>query len=137
MLILIAIWIFKSWLHSALTTNLMKRKIILTILWSCLLHIAPNALAQGYYKIQLKSSGKYLDAVQCSDQIGLNPGSDYAGGACQLWRLVPAGDGWYRIQLKSGGKYLDAVRCSDQVGLNPGSNYAGGACQLWRLVPAG
>ena len=93
--------------------------------------------APAYYRLQLKSGGKYLDAVHCSDQVALNPGSTYAGGACQLWRLVPAGDGWSRLQLKSGGKYLDAANCSDQVALNPGSTYAGGSCQLWRLVPVG
>jgi len=91
----------------------------------------------AYYRIELKQSGKYLDAVNCSDRVGLNPGSTYAQGACQLWRFVPADGGWNRLQVKHSGKYLDAVNCSDQVGLNPGSTYAGGACQLWRFVPTG
>ena len=90
-----------------------------------------------YYRLQLKQGGKYLDAAYCSDQLALNAGSTYAHGACQLWRLVPAGDGWSRLQLKQGGKYLDATNCSDKVALSPGSTYANGACQLWRLVPAG
>ena len=106
---------------------------------------APNLEAQcraaggkdTYYRLQLKQGGKYLDAVNCSDQVALNPGSTYADGACQLWRFVPAGDGWSRLQLKQGGKYLDAVYCSDQLALNPGSTYANGACELWRFVPAG
>ncbi|XHX75913.1 MAG: RICIN domain-containing protein [Stenomitos frigidus ULC029] len=97
---------------------------------------AQQAVGRGYYRLQLKSSGKYLDANKCSDQIGLNPGSNYANGACQLWKFAPAGNGYYRLQLKSSGKYLDANKCSDQIGLNPGSNYANGACQLWKLAPA-
>ncbi|MCY1074702.1 RICIN domain-containing protein [Archangium lansingense] len=92
---------------------------------------------ETYYRLQLKQGGKYLDAVNCSDQVAVNAGSTYAAGACQLWRFVPAGDGWNRLQLKQGGKYLDAVNCSDQVALNAGSTYAAGACQLWRFVPAG
>lgn len=43
---------------------------------------------EGYYRLQLKQGGKYLDAVNCSDNVALNPGSTYADGACQLWRLV-------------------------------------------------
>jgi len=97
----------------------------------------PPPQSGRYYRLQIKQGGKYLDAVNCSDQVALNPGSTYAEGACQLWRLVPAGDGWSRLQLKQGGKYLDAVNCSEHLGLNGGSTYAGGACQLWRLVPAG
>ena len=92
---------------------------------------------EGYYRLQMKSGGKYLDAVNCSEQVALNGGSAYAGGVCQLWRMVPAGGGWSRLQLKEGGKYLDAANCSDHVALNGGSTFADGACQLWRLVPAG
>ena len=88
-----------------------------------------------YYRLQLKQGGQYLDADHCSTKVALNPGSDYADGACQLWRLVPAGDGWSRLQLKQNGQYLDADHCSTKVGLNPGSDYADGACQLWRFVP--
>ncbi|HEV7508673.1 MAG TPA: RICIN domain-containing protein [Thermoanaerobaculia bacterium] len=91
----------------------------------------------SYYRLQLKVNGQYLDADHCSTRISLNPGSSYDGGACQLWRLVPAGDGWSRIQLKVNGQYLDADHCSTTISLNPGSSYDGGACQLWRLVPAG
>jgi hypothetical protein len=103
------------------------------------LFIARKVLAQDkptYYRLQLKQNRQYLDADHCSTQVALNPGSDYADGACQLWRLVPAGDGWSRLQLKHGGQYLDADHCSTKVGLNPGSDYADGACQLWRLVPS-
>ncbi|MCY7279218.1 MAG: RICIN domain-containing protein [Phormidesmis sp. CAN_BIN44] len=99
--------------------------------------IAQSRTQEQYYRLQLKQGGQYLDADHCSTTIGLNPGSDYAGGACQLWRFVPAGGGWNRLQLKQGGQYLDAAYCSTKIGLNPGSDYASGACQLWRLVPAG
>jgi hypothetical protein len=98
---------------------------------------AHDAVAQEYYRLQVKQGGKFLDAVNCSDNVALHPGSNYANGACQLWRLVHAGGGWSRLQLQHNGKYLDAVNCSDNVALHPGSNYANGACQLWRFVPAG
>ena len=52
--------------------------------------IAQSPAKQQYYRLQLKQGGQYLDAAYCSSTIGLNPGSDYAGGACQLWRLIPA-----------------------------------------------
>jgi hypothetical protein len=45
----------------------------------------------GYFRIQLKHGGQYLDAAYCGNTITLNSGSDYEGGACELWRFVPAG----------------------------------------------
>ena len=98
--------------------------------------ITPPAVAEeGFYRLQLKHSGQYLDADHCSEKITLNSGSDWEDGACQLWRVVPAADGWNRLQLKHGNKYLDADHCSDKITLNPGSDWEGGACQLWRFVP--
>lgn len=123
------------------TSNLrFSRLFIITLLVAALApsFLSNDAAAQEiYYRLQLKHNGKYLDANHCSDRVALHPGSDYDSGACQLWRLVPAGGGWSRLQLKHNRKYLDAVRCSDTVALHPGSDYDGGACQLWRLVPAG
>ena len=101
--------------------------------------VKPRAImdSEKYYRLQLKFGGQYMDAERCSNRISLNPGSDFEGGACQLWRLVPSGDGWFRLQLKHGGQYLDAAHCSNRLSLNPGSDWEGGACQLWRFVPAG
>src|SRR5512143_865130 len=99
-----------------------------------LLGVVDVSADEAFYRLQVKQGGKFLDAVNCSDRVALHPGSDYANGACQLWRFVPAGDGWSRLQLKQGGKYLDATYCSDQVALSPSSDYANGACQLWRFV---
>jgi hypothetical protein len=79
--------------------------------------------------------GKFLDAKFCTDTLNLNPGSDYDGGSCQLWRLVPDAAGWSRLQLKRNGKYLDARKCTDQLNMNPGSNFDNGSCQLWKFVP--
>jgi hypothetical protein len=46
-----------------------------------------NAQEQDRYtRIQLKNGGQYLDADHCGKTITLNPGSDYDGGSCQLWR---------------------------------------------------
>ena len=98
--------------------------------------LAHKALAQErYFRLQLKHGGQYLDADHCGDRISLNPGSDWEQGACQLWRLVPAGGGWSRLQLKHGGQFLDADHCGDRITLNPGSDWEGGAWQLWRQVP--
>ena len=43
-----------------------------------MLLVAPPAAAQEpqYYRLQLEQGSKYLDADHCSDQVGLNPGSD-------------------------------------------------------------
>lgn len=100
--------------------------------------LAPVAQAQeAYYRLQLKHNGQFLDADHCGSTMSLNPGSTWENGACQLWRLVPAGGGWSRLQLKHGGQYLDAAYCGNTLALNPGSDWEGGACQLWRFVPAG
>ncbi len=118
-------------------TPLLVLTVLVAVSAGLSLFIANKAVAQDedYYRIQLKHGGQYLDADHCTTKVGLNPGSDYDGGACQLWRLVPVGDGWNRLQLKHGGQYLDADHCTTKVGLNPGSDYEDGACQLWRLVP--
>ena len=100
--------------------------------------VPSGAQAQGaYYRLQLKHNGQFLDADHCGNTMSLNPGSSWENGACQLWRLVPAGGGWSRLQLKHGGQYLDAAYCGNRLALNPGSDWEGGACQLWRLVGAG
>jgi Ricin-type beta-trefoil lectin domain-like len=119
----------------SLTRLLLFSALIAGPVGQCL--VTPAAAQEPYYRLQLKNGSRYLDADHCSDKVGLNPGSNYDNGSCQLWRFVPAGDGWSRLQLKNGDRYLDADHCSDKVGLNPGSNYDNGSCQLWRLVPAG
>jgi len=99
------------------------------------LFISKDAVAEPYYRLQLKHGGQYLDAAYCGNTISLNPWSNFENGACQLWRLVPAGGGWNRLQLKHGGQYLDADHCGNRISLNPGSDWENGACQLWRLAP--
>ena len=94
-----------------------------------LMLLLPAAFAQP-------AGGKYVDAKFCSDTLQLNPGSDFDGGSCQLWRLVPGADGWSRLQLKYNSKFLDAKFCRDDLNMNAGSNYDNGSCQLWRFVPA-
>jgi Ricin-type beta-trefoil lectin domain-like len=131
--------------HSKVTrasrTLSLVRLFILTVLTAGLAgQFSIRASAQerpAYYRLQLKHGGQYLDADHCTNRISLNPGSDWDGGACQLWRLVSNGDGWSRLQLKHGGQYLDADHCTNKISLNPGSDWDGGACQLWRLVPNG
>jgi len=119
-------------------TTSLTRLFILTVLAAGIAEqffIANGAFAQeAYHRLQLKHGGQYLDAAYCGKTITLNPGSDYQGGACQLWRFVPAGGGYFRIQLKNGGQYLDAAYCGKTITLNPGSDYEEGACQLWRKV---
>ena len=62
-----------------------------------------------------QGGGKFLDAKFCSDNLNLNPGSDFDNGSCQLWKLVPDADGWSRLQLKRNGKFLDAKKCTDEL----------------------
>jgi hypothetical protein len=81
------------------------------------------------------AGGKFLDAKYCTDTLNLNPESDYDGGSCQLWQLVPDQAGWSRLQLKRNGKFLDAKYCTDQLNMNPGSTFDNGSCQLWKFVP--
>ena len=40
----------------------------------------PAAAHEQYYRLQLKNRGHYLDADHCSDDVALNPGSDFADG---------------------------------------------------------
>jgi ricin-type beta-trefoil lectin protein/endosialidase-like protein len=91
---------------------------------------------EGWSRLQLKHSGKFLDAKNCTDELNMNPGSNYDGGSCQLWKLVPVSDGWSRIQIKRNGKVLQAQTCGDDVQLGETSDANGGAFQLWRLIPA-
>jgi hypothetical protein len=109
--------------------------LLIPFVLGCFVRSASAQAPVGYTRIQLKHGGQYLDAAYCGKTITLNPGSDYEGGACELWRFVPAGGGYFRIQLKHGGQYLDAAYCGNTITLNSGSDYEGGACQLWRLVP--
>ena len=81
----------------------------------------------------MMSGGNYLSAARCSTNVSLAEISGVEDGACQLWRLVPAGGGWSRLQLKHGQGYLDG--CSPQISVRPESDVEGGACQLWGLVP--
>ncbi len=134
--------LFTSFVESTsiLFTRIFTLAALASIGLASVLLIANDAAAQdnqSYFRLQLKHGGQYLDADHCSNQVGMNPGSDFEDGACQLWRFVPAGAGWNRLQLKHGGQYLDADHCSNKVGMNPGSDFDGGACQLWRFVPAG
>jgi hypothetical protein len=88
-----------------------------------------------YYRLQLRYNKQYIDAAYCSSKLGLNPGSDYDGGSCELFRFVSTGDGWNLLQLMSNGQYLDA--CSTNVMLSATANADDSGCQQWRLIPAG
>jgi len=95
-------------------------------------------VAGNYYRLQLKDGKQYVDANRCTTELVLSPSpSDYAEGACELFRFIPAGGGWSRLQMMSGGNYLSAATCSTEVSLTEISGVEDGACQLWRLVPAG
>src|ERR1043166_7135344 len=59
-----------------------------------------------YYRVQLKHGGQFLDASYCGTKVALNSGSTFENGACQLWRLVDAGNRWNRVALKHWGEYL-------------------------------
>jgi len=90
------------------------------------------ANGDGWSRLQLMATGKYLDA--CAAEVRLDEGKSGDYSSCQLWRLVPAGEGWSRLQLKRDGQYLEAERCSTKIALGPISDSEDGACQLWRIV---
>jgi hypothetical protein len=92
----------------------------------------------GYYRLMLQNGETFLDAVHCTNQVALGNVSDFADGACQLWRLVPTGTGWFGLQLKNGGQFLAADNCSASVVLIPSNQFdENDGCHLWRLQPAG
>lgn len=91
----------------------------------------PSEPQTGYYRLQLKQGGRFLAADSCSDLVAARPRTQWNGGACQLWRLVPQADGWTRLQLMQDGRFLTADHCSTAIGLR---RFADGPCELWRLV---
>jgi len=50
-------------------------------------HAAPTADGQ-WFKLQLKHNNWFLDADHCTAKLGMNPGSTWEDGACQLWKRV-------------------------------------------------
>lgn len=100
--------------------------------------------AGGYYRIQVQSSLNstplYLDNRYCDNKtLALAGYSSAKGGACQLWKMVPAGNGYYRMQVKSSvgtsaPLYIDNRYCDgNTLELFGRSDYDNGACQLWKL----
>jgi hypothetical protein len=65
--------------------------VLIPLVLGCFIGSASAQAPVGYTRIQLKHGGQYLDAAYCGNTITLNPGSKYEGGACELWRFVPAG----------------------------------------------
>jgi hypothetical protein len=41
-------------------------------------------------RLQSKHGNQYIDAAYCQPTFGLNPGSTYDGGACELFSIAPA-----------------------------------------------
>src|SRR5580658_3151958 len=78
--------------------------------------------ADGWSRLQLKRTGKFIDATDCSDAVRLNGKSVDDNGSCQLWKFVPDADGWSRLQLKRSGKFLDAP-CSEGIKLSGKSTH--------------
>jgi hypothetical protein len=92
----------------------------------------------GYFYLQVKSSGQYLNILNASTANGAE--------ACQgtnnttdnfLWQKVPAADGvHFYLKVKSSGQYLNILNASTANGAK--------ACQgttnttpnfLWKQIP--
>ena len=73
--------------------------LVIPIVLACFIKSASAQAPIGYTRIQLKHGGQYLDAAYCGKTITLNPGSNFEGGACELWRFVPAGGGRTRFDV--------------------------------------
>ncbi len=71
----------------------------------------------GYFLLQVKSSGQYLNILGESGQIGAK--------ACQgnnattdnyFWQVIPAGGIFFTLQVKSSGQWLNIEGASNQNG---------------------
>ena len=113
--------------------NNLRRKLAIAFLATWL---APSALAQTYYKIANKLSGKVLDVTNLSTSDGaLIQQWDWWGGDNQQWQLVPVDSTYYRIVSKLSGKVLDVQNVSTSNGaLIQQWDWLGGANQQWQPV---
>lgn len=101
-----------------------------------------SCLADGFYKIIHKSSGKSLDVYEGIATRGANVchwSGGYNGGHNQQWTFSEAGGGSYYIQPRCSGQYLDVANGQTAENTNVWTTVwmGGEAAQRWKFVPAG
>lgn len=91
-------------------------------------------VADGYYRITNKASGKVLDIAGQSRNIKSNiQQADWSGADSQLWRFVSTGRGSYFIKSKLG-TFMDSASGSMQENNNIWTyQYNGTTAQRWVL----
>ena len=96
-------------------------------------------IANGIYKIVVRSSNKPLDVAGCSIEKGANvhQWSD-ANVDCQKWHIQSTADGYYTITSLQGGMVLEVVSCSNDNAANVQMWAPNGAdCQKWSFENVG
>ena len=94
------------------------------------------AVADGYFKLENKLSGKVLDVSLGAEANGTQVHVwDYIGKDNQLWRIVDAGKGYFKLVSKQSGKVLDIVDIAAVNGARVQIwEDVNGADQLWKLT---
>ncbi|PRX20670.1 arabinan endo-1,5-alpha-L-arabinosidase [Orenia metallireducens] len=94
---------------------------------------------KGFYKLQNRNSGKYLEVASAdiADGANIQQWGD-TGHATQEWMLYPIGGGYYRLQNRNSLKYLEVANAdtADGANIQQWENTAH-ATQEWQLVNVG
>lgn len=96
-------------------------------------------LAEGYYAIAAKHSGRCLDVDVAQPQGWANGGRvqqwEFLGGHNQQWRLHPLTDGQFAVIARHSTRALDVREFKTHNGANIQQwDYVAGPNQRWRLV---
>lgn len=101
-------------------------------------YTSTSGVKNGFYKLQNKNSGKFLEVGNALTTAGANVSQwENTGNACQEWMVYDIGTGSYRLQNRNSHKYLEVENASASNGANVQqySNTAN-SCQEWNLVDA-
>ena len=97
-------------------------------------------LANGYYRLLNRNSGKTLEAAggpgATQDGATIQQAS-WVRGANQQWRIFQTSDGWVRFEARHSNKVLDISSCGagDSAGAQQSAWQKGSGCEQFRLQP--
>ncbi len=100
---------------------------------------ALDYLANGYYRLLNRSSGRALEVAQAdgsSQASATIQASAWTHAPNQQWRFAPEADGWLRLESRSGGRFLDTGSCGTGNGELQEIEKSDTDCQQFRLQPA-
>jgi GH43 family beta-xylosidase len=97
-------------------------------------------LANGYYRLLNRNSGKALEAAggpSATQEGAPLQQSSWAHSANQQWRFLQTSDGWVRIEARHSGKVVDISGCATGEGakVQQGTWRNDNTCQQFRLQP--